>query len=47
MGNGVANKHTCISWGAHTFVLIDAILALSVLTGVAGTVIFIDFTVHP
>lgn len=38
---------TCVSWGAHTNVLIDAIMALSVLTGVAGTIIFIDFTVHP
>lgn len=38
---------TCVSWGAHTLVLINAILALSVLTGVAGTVIFIELTVHP
>lgn len=40
-------KHTCISWGAHTLVLINAILALSILAGVASTVIFIDLTVQP
>lgn len=40
-------KHTCISWRTHTFVLINAILALAVLTEIAGTVIFIDLTVHP
>lgn len=40
-------KHTCISWGAHAFVLVNAVLALAVLTGVARTVIFIDLTVHP
>lgn len=40
-------KHTCISRIADTFVLVDAILALSILTGIAGTVIFIVLTVHP
>lgn len=40
-------KHTCISRIAHTFVLVDAILALSILTGIASTVIFIVLTVHP
>lgn len=44
--NGVCRKHTCISWGAHTFVLINAIVTFSVFTGVAGTVIFIDLTVY-
>lgn len=39
--------YTCISWGAHTFVLVDAILALAILTGTARTVIFIDLTIHP
>lgn len=39
--------YTCISWGAHTFVLVDAILALAILTGTASTVIFIDLTIHP
>lgn len=38
-------KHTCVSWGAHAFVLVNAVVAFSVLTGVAGTVIFIDLTV--
>jgi len=44
---GLPAKHTCISQGAHTLVLVDAIVALSVLTGVARAVIFIDLTVHP
>lgn len=39
--------NSCVSWGAHTFVLVDAIMALSVLTGITGTVIFIDLTVYP
>lgn len=39
--------NSCISRGAHTFVLVNSIVALSVLTGVAGTVVFIDLTVHP
>lgn len=40
-------KPTCISRAAQTFVLVDPILALSILTGVAGTVVFIDLTIHP
>lgn len=38
---------TCISRAAQTFVLVDSVLALSILTGVAGTVVFIDLTIHP
>lgn len=37
---------SCVSWGAHTLVLVNAILAVSVLTGVARTVILIDLTVQ-
>lgn len=40
-------KPTCISRDAQTFVLVDPILALSILTWVAGTVIFIDLAIHP
>lgn len=40
-------KHTCISWKTNTLVLVNAILALAVLTEIAGTIIFIDLTVHP
>lgn len=37
---------TCVSWGTHTLVLVDAILALSIFTGVACTVVFIDLAVY-
>lgn len=40
-------KRTCISWRTYTFVLINAVLALAVLTEIAGTIIFINLTVHP
>lgn len=43
----VKEENTCVSWGAHTFVLINVIQALSVPTGVAGTIVFIDLTVCP
>lgn len=38
---------SCISRAAQTFVLVDSVLALSILTGVACTVVFIDLAIHP